>query len=186
YAMWFAMPTVAAAALRLFERLHIHSLVARAFVVILLTPAVLSAAALSVVQAAARMPDAAPDTRNSGGCFDSANYAPLARLPAGLVAADVDLGPFLLALTPHSVLAAPYHRLSAGVIAAHQALAAPPDAARDVLARVKAAYVVTCGPRAPIGLGDADRSASLWGRLRAGAPPDWLTQMPETKGQVFA
>ena len=35
----------------------------------------------------------------------SASYAPLAQLPPGIVAADVSWGPYLLALTPHSVLA---------------------------------------------------------------------------------
>ena len=178
YAMWFAMPTVAAAALRLFERLHIHSLVARAFVVILLTPAVLSAAALSVVQAAARMPDAAPDTRNSGGCFDSASYAPLARLPAGLIAADVDFGPFLLALTPHSVLAAPYHRLSSGILAANAAFAAPPPDAERILSRLQTTYVVTCGTQSLLGLAEQRRAASLWMQLQSGAVPAWLEPLP--------
>jgi hypothetical protein len=186
YPMWLGMPLVAAAALRLCLLLQLQTLTARLTAAVLLTPTVLSAGAVGIAQAAGQHAAAEGRPAEQSACFRTENYAPLARLPAGLVAADVDLGPFLLALTPHSVLAAPYHRLSAGVIAAHQALAAPPDEARAVLARVHAAYVLTCGPRAPIGLGDADRSASLWGRLQAGAPPDWLTQMPETKGQVFA
>ena len=70
-------------------------------------------------------------------------------LPAGLIAADIDFGPFLLALTPHSVLAAPYHRLSSGIIAAHEAFARRPDDARRMLARLGVTYVVTCGPRPP-------------------------------------
>ena len=70
--------------------------------------------------------------------------------------------------------------LSAGIIAAHRALAAPPDEARRALARVHATYVVTCGSRAPTELDQAERDASLWGRLRAGAIPDWLEPMPQT------
>ena len=44
----------------------------------------------------------------------------------------IDFGPFLLALTPHSVLAAPYHRLSAGILAGSCVFAAPPDEARKL------------------------------------------------------
>jgi hypothetical protein len=61
-AIWFAKPLVAAGALRLFERLSIRGLVARAFVVIMLAPGVLSTAVLSVVQAATRMPTRIPAT----------------------------------------------------------------------------------------------------------------------------
>jgi len=37
-----------------------------------------------------------------------------------VVATDIDYGPFVLALTPHSVVGAPYHRLSSGIAAAHR------------------------------------------------------------------
>jgi hypothetical protein len=175
YVLWFAMPIVAAAALRLFERLHIESLVARAFMVILLAPAVLSTAVLSVGQAAVRIPDE-PDVRS--GCFDNASYAPLARLPAGLVAADIDFGPFLLALTPHSVLAAPYHRLSSGIIAANEAFASPPADAERILSRLQTTYVVTCGLQALPSLAETRRAASLATQLQSGAVPAWLELLP--------
>ena len=175
YALWFAMPIVAAAALRLFGRFHIESLVARAFMVILLAPAVLSTVVLSVVQAAVRIPDE-PDVRS--GCFDSASYAPLARLPAGLVAADIDFGPFLLALTPHSVLAAPYHRLSSGIIAANEAFASPPADAERILSRLQTTYVVTCGTQGLPGLAETRRAASLGAQLQSGAVPAWLELLP--------
>ena len=72
-------------------------------------------------------------------------------------------GPFVLALTPHSVLAGPYHHLSKGIMAAHQSLALPPEQAREVLAEKKSNYVMICGPRPPDGLAEADRAGSLWG-----------------------
>ena len=70
------------------------------------------------------------DRPASKACTQSASYAPLAQLPPGIVATDVSYGPFLLALTPHSVLAGPYHHLSKGIVAAHRSLAAPPEQAR--------------------------------------------------------
>jgi hypothetical protein len=120
-----------------------------------------------------------------GGCFKNANYAQLSRLPPGLVAAEVDLGAYVLALTPHSVVAGPYHRLADGIVAAHQMFALPPDQARGVLAHLGANYLVTCGKRAPPGQTEAERSASLWGRLEAGAIPRWLEPVPAEPGEVF-
>jgi hypothetical protein len=185
YAIWLGMPLVAAASLRLFARLRLENLAARAFAGMLLTPAVLSAGAIAAVQAAGYPAAKEDDNRVLGGCFKTANYAQLARLPQGVVATEVDFGSFVLALTSHSVLAAPYHRLSEGIIAAHQTFALPPERARGVLARFGATYVVTCGTRAPPGMSDAERAASLWGRLQAGTAPDWLAAEPARPGEVF-
>jgi hypothetical protein len=149
----------------------------------LVTPLALSIAAIKVAEAT--VPNSPAGQSDNSACFAIANYAPLTHLPAGLVAAHVDFGPFLLALTPHAVLAAPYHRLSAGIIAAHDALAAPPEKAHRVLAAAGATYVVLCGSRPPTGLGPAEQDASLWHALRIDALPDWLERMPETRGQAF-
>jgi hypothetical protein len=185
YAIWLGMPLVGAMSLRLFARLGIENLAARAFAAMLLTPAVLSTGAVAAVQAAG-YPGVEPhDSRVLGGCFKSANYAQLARLPQGVVATEVDFGSFVLALTPHAVLAAPYHRLADGIIAAHQVFALPPDDARRVLARFGATYVVTCGKYVPPGLSESERAASLWARLQAGSLPDWLAPVPAQPGEVF-
>jgi hypothetical protein len=185
YAIWLGMPLVAAASLRLFARLRLENLAARAFAGMLLTPAVLSAGAIAAVQAAGYPAAKEDDNRILGGCFKTANYAQLARLPQGVVAAEVDFGSFVLAFTPHAVLAAPYHRLSEGIIAAHQVFALPPESARGVVARFGVTYVVTCGARVPPGMSDAERAASLWGRLQAGTTPDWLAVVPAQPGEVF-
>src|SRR5258705_3325163 len=144
----------------------------------LLTPAVLSAGAIAAVQAAGYAAVAEHDDRVLGGCFKTANYAQLARLPQGVVATEVDFGSFVLALTPHAVIAAPYHRLSEGIIAAHQIFALPPARARGLLARFGGTSVVTCGTRAPPGMSETERAASLWGRLQAGALPDLVKAVP--------
>ncbi len=185
YAIWLGMPLVAAVSLRLFARLGLENLAARAFAAMLLTPAVLSAGAIVAVHAAGYPAVEEHDDRILGGCFKTANYAQLARLPRGVVATEVDFGSFVLALTPHSAIAAPYHRLSDGIIAAHQFFALPPEGARGVLARFGATYVVTCGTRAPPGMSDAERKASLWGRLQARDLPNWLEPVPAQPGEVF-
>jgi hypothetical protein len=183
YPMWLGMPLVAAVALRLCARLKLDAVPARLAAALLLTPLALSTAAIRLAEAT--VPNSPATQADNSACFATANYTPLARMPAGVVAAHIDFGPFLLALTPHAVLAAPYHRLSAGIIAAHDALAAPPEKAHRVLAAAGATYVVLCGSRSPTALGAAAQDASLWHALRTGAVPDWLEPMPETQGQAF-
>jgi hypothetical protein len=183
YAIWLAVPLVAVGALRLFARLRLGTLVGRVLVALLLTPTVTSAMALAAVQAVTRRPPDGENARVAAGCLLTENYAGLARLPPGLVATDVDYGPFVLALTPHAVMSAPYHRLVGPIIAAHQIFALPPELARGVVAQAKPAYLVTCGRHTLAGIGDAERSASLWGRLAAGEIPPWLEAVPETRDQ---
>ena len=178
YATWLAMPLVAAFALHLFAALRLQSLLPRAAVGVMLTPAVLSLGAISIANAAGIGAQDSFHRNESNACFKTESYVALAQLPRGLIAADIDYGPFLLALTPHAVLAAPYHRLSGGIVAAHRALASPPDEARRVLARTHADYLATCGKGPLRGLGAAERDASLYGRLQAGAVPDWLEPLP--------
>ena len=180
YATWLGMPLVAALALQLCALLRLHTLMPRFIVGLLLTPAGLSIGAISIANAAGINERENFNRPEREACLKTKNYAPLARLPAGLIATDIDFGPFLLALTPHSVLAAPYHRLSGGIIAAHQAFASPPDAARALLSRHHVTYVVTCGPRPPSGLVEPQLHASLWGQLQAGVVPDWLEPVPGT------
>jgi hypothetical protein len=177
YAMWFGMPLVAALVLRMFAAFQLKTLALRFAAALLMTPAALSAGAISIANAAG-LDDVENFSRpERQACLRIANYAPLARLPAGLILTDIDYGPSLLALTPHAVLAAPYHRLSVGILTAHRALAAPPEEARALVAQSRADYVVTCGPRGPVGLSDAERNASLWGRLAAGDIPGWLERV---------
>ena len=181
YAEWFAIPMVAAGALRLCASFHLDRLAARVFVALLLTPAVTSALALAAVTAVTHPQVESRNSRIAEGCRRSETYAELARLPPGRVATDIDNGPFVLALTPHSVLSAPYHRLAAPIIAAHRIFAFPPDAAREVVAEAKPDYLVVCGRPFLGGIGEAERAASLWGRLAAGQVPDWLELVAETR-----
>jgi hypothetical protein len=186
YAIWFGMPMVAAMALQMFAALRLKTLVARVAATLALTPLALSTGAITIAHAAGFDDRDAFDRPASKACTQNASYAPLAQLPPGIVATDVSYGPFLLALTPHSVLAGPYHHLSKGILAAHRSLASPPEQARKVLTEQRATYVMICGPRPPDGLAEPERSASLWGRLQAGAVPNWLEPVKATAGQAFA
>ncbi|MEA2861588.1 MAG: hypothetical protein QOC72_3627 [Methylobacteriaceae bacterium] len=120
-------------------------------------------------------------------CLAPKALAPLASLPPGLVLAPIDSGSHLLSDTMHSVIAAPYHRNSAGNRVALQAFLAAPDEAEKIVRNSDARYVMLCPDmhqvealreRAPHGL------AAL---LTEGRPPDWLQPVPlkDTPYRVF-
>jgi hypothetical protein len=88
---------------------------------------------------------AADGMRVRRACLQASSIAPLAHLPKGLVAAPVDLGPFIAVNTQLDVLAAPYHRLDRQIIEVHDIFAAEPDEAKRRLARAGVSYVVICG-----------------------------------------
>jgi hypothetical protein len=94
------------------------------------------------------------------------------RLPAGVVLAEPNLGPFVLANTQDSAISAPYHRMTWGILAAHNALATPTAQAEGGVRALHASYIVDCpvhALRAP--------AASLAADLRRGNPPAWLQRL---------
>ncbi len=80
----------------------------------------------------------------SGPCYRNATIPHLQGLPPGLVAADIDLGPYVAALTPHRVVAAPYHRLGEGILALSALQSGPQSQARAIIARLGIDYIATC------------------------------------------
>ena len=121
-------------------------------------------------------------------CFNDGAYAALARLPAGVTVSEIDLGPFVLALTPSAAMSAPYHRMSAGIMTARHVMAAPVDGAGPDGAQARAAAVSPGGRLGPVYVLECRRHArhvdrdhlardSLQARLDAGRPPPWLVRL---------
>jgi len=78
------------------------------------------------------------------GCMTLSNYGGLAKLPPGLVVAEINLGPAILAATPHAVVAAPYHRMQRGILDGDRILRSAPDEALDLMDLRRVDYVVLC------------------------------------------
>lgn len=187
YVLWLGVPLVAAAAVQLYARIRLKSLLGRFFATLLITPTAVTLGAMETASALGvhGLLDVNSPARQA--CIHKDNYAALARLPAGLVVAnELEWGSFLLAWTPHSALAAPYHRMSSNIVSWNRIFAGPPDQARRILREIGADYVAICGPNGPVPRDPRQRSASLLGQLRAGNVPDWLESVPEFRGQVFA
>jgi len=77
-------------------------------------------------------------------CVAPKAMSDLAELPPGRIAAPINLGPFLLTHTPHSVLAAPYSTNLEGSIAAYAILASEPAEALERARLLEVDYIVTC------------------------------------------
>lgn len=77
-------------------------------------------------------------------CQSTQAIAPLAILPRGLVVADVNLGPYVVALSDLDAYSAPYHRLGKQIIEADRILHASPAEAERRLREIGATYVIVC------------------------------------------
>ncbi len=90
----------------------------------------------------------------------------------------IDLGSHVLLETPHSVVAAPYHRNEAGILDTFRFFNGALDEANAIADARGIDYVVTC-PALPemngIDLGVED---TLLRRLASGDLPDWLEDVP--------
>jgi hypothetical protein len=169
YANWFAVPLVAAALSDLGQRYWRSSPIPIVVLAMIFSqPALI--AAIDAIPGWERPADPA----NTAPCTRSAAFPRLAGLPPGLVLSEINLGPNVVAHTRDSVVAAPYHRMAWGILAARRALAAGSQTDEREARALGVAYVVDCpahaGQRDHLELGPQ----SLQARLDRFAPPRWL------------
>lgn len=167
YGLWFGTPALAIAIADFAARFLGDRMVPVGLIAVLLSPTTVGDAA---ILALTRQPKAAVSPADR--CYDTASYAPLARLPVGVVMAEPDLGPFVLANTPHSALSAPYHRMTWGILAAHDALAAPAAEAEGRVRALGASYIVDCPVHRLM-----SPAGSVGDDIRRGRPPVWLESL---------
>lgn len=111
------------------------------------------------------------------------NTPPWAASPQTIVA-SANFGPELLYRTPHRVLATVHHRNIAGILDGHRILGGGDDAAVRKLITVRGVDLLVLCPGSRddgyfVNEGEANH---LYGRLEAGAVPDWLapvTMLPD-------
>ncbi len=107
-------------------------------------------------------------------CIQAGPFRRLGAQPPGLVAAPIGDGAYLIGLTPHRVLSAPYHRNNSGNLASYRLFLSPPDRAATMAVRMGVDYIAVC----PADLHEPDvatlRHGSLIAALQAGHVPTWL------------
>lgn len=104
-------------------------------------------------------------------CMADTAVAPLAALTPGTVLAPIFLGPSILMLTPHTVVAAPYHRAVAGLTAAIEGLGGSEADLRRQVAAHGVRYLVACPAQPAIAL---DGPAFATRLARGEAEAGWL------------
>ncbi len=118
--------------------------------------------------------NAAPMPSAQLTCDIRAAAPALNALAPATVFAPIDIGPVLLAETHHRVIATAHHRAPQALHDVIAAFIAQPDAARAIVTRRGAGYVMICPGL--IEAGNYQRAApdGLMARLLAGRAPEWL------------
>jgi len=114
----------------------------------------------------------------ASGCLDLSSASILASVPAGLVLAPVFFGPTVLANSAHAVLAGPYHRGGEAILFVIDAFAAPPDAARAMIAARGIDYVAFCATAADMEFVSKEAPDGLLAQLASGREVPWLQPVP--------
>jgi len=173
YVFWLGFPLLAAGtgvvATRLWKGLMVPTVLACVF----LSPAgveALSLAGETIFGSGHGVPQGLVENR----CHNTAEFGQLRALPSGLVLADISMGPFILANTKHSILNAPYHRMSFGILAAHDALTMKSVEAEDKFHELKIDYLVYCQMKSA----QAVPRSVEWD-LSRGQVPSWLEPLSD-------
>ena len=115
--------------------------------------------------------DATPAERE---CIDPASVAALAALPVGRVFSPLFYGPAVLAISPHSALAGPYHRAEGPILDTVRVAAGDAQSARALVRRHGIDYVVICPTSREALLLYQEQPTGFFSGLMLGRQPSWL------------
>ena len=123
-------------------------------------------------------PQFAPDTLRDDAAMliegEPCDYARLAALPPGLIFAPLDNGPEIVGRSPHSVVAASYHRNQRPMRAVIAGLTGPVDEAEAIVRGTGANYVLACSSEADAALYRTAAPGNFANALVSGQVPEWL------------
>ena len=173
YASWLVIVPMTAFAAGLNGNGSLSPGVLRVFAVLMLSQSTLGAAISFFTDTAngASAKEAAAMER-ADTCHRTHLVGELGRLEPGLVAAEIDLGAYVAALTPHRVVAAPYHRLDKGIVALAGILTGAEDRANAVIRDLGVRYIALCASEPPAA------PQNLRQRLLAGAAGSGFEEIP--------
>ena len=146
YAVWLAIPAIAVwvaqlpaigSLSRTTVRLGLALVLSQGTLVVLLSPVIALFSSADAVALKKMTPSAKI-------CSRTETIRALRSMPPGLIANDIDLGPYIALHTSHRVVAAPYHRIDKSIIAVHRVFSSAPKESENLLRRLGASYVVAC------------------------------------------
>jgi hypothetical protein len=107
-------------------------------------------------------------------CLDPTSADLLAQVPRGDVLAPVFYASAVLMLSPHGVVAAPYHRAGNAILDAVYGMRRPPDQARAIVDARHVDYVAFCATSRETLVTAKQSPDGLLAMLLAGNAPAWL------------
>ncbi|HYC24922.1 MAG TPA: hypothetical protein VEC58_02700, partial [Roseiarcus sp.] len=137
--------------------------------------------------AASIAPSAPSAVEGKAECHSAAAIRTLNALPKSTLMAPIDFGASILADTPHSVVAAPYHRNNHGNGELVRAMLAAPADARQIVENSGASYLIFCAAMPEIQSYAAGNRDGLAAALLRGEVPAWLSPVPAPSApfQIF-
>ena len=143
-------------------------------------------APMSWEQVSTQFPTRLPASQNMN-CIAPEAYRGLGGEATIRIHAPIILGPSVIARTPHSVLAGPYHRNIAGIEQSNEILIGPIDEAHQKLLALGATHLLFCK-----GLRETNRYGTIWpdglaAQMNRDDVPVWLEpadERTETEGVV--
>jgi hypothetical protein len=111
---------------------------------------------------------------------------PIAALPAATILTFIDLGPRLIAVTHHSVVAGPYHRAGDVILdVQHSFRSADPRVAEQVMQRHGATLLLICPGLSESTVYASEAPKGFYRQLVTGHVPDWLDPVPLPAGSPY-
>ena len=126
-------------------------------------------------------PAAVPPVRPASAgapCDTRCSFAAVGALPPAEILTTIDVGPSLLAMTHHSILAAAYHRNDKPMAELIRAFTGDPSVAHAIAARHRIGYVLIEPQSNEAELYQSLGPNGLMAGLRRGRAPAWLQPVP--------
>lgn len=142
-------------------------------------------ASLPIVPKPKRSANLAAISRANRLCPTLPALAPIAKLPPATILTFVDLGPRLVAVTPHRAIAGPYHRNEAAILDVHRAFDGSPDQARRIARRHGATLLLICPNLSESTVYRTRSPNGFYARLARGERFDWLAPLPLPPGSPY-
>jgi hypothetical protein len=118
----------------------------------------------------------------SGSCQTLPVLHALAILPKATILTFVDMGPRIITVTHHDVLAGPYHRNGDAVLDVHKAMRGSANDALDVMKRHGATLFLLCPGSSESTIYKAENPKGFYAQMMSGKIPAWLEPVPLPKG----
>ena len=110
---------------------------------------------------------------------------PVALQPKGMVFTFVDMGPRLIAVTPHDAVTGPYHRNGQQIADVMNAWRGSADQAHRLIAKYHSNYVLSCPNSSTSTIFMAETPKGFYMQLERGQVPGWLQRVDLPKDSPF-